>query len=147
MDAACRGISADTSHLASRFVQNSGYCNIRYRSTLMRSANPSENLLLSYRGSERQAPNALQLALRFSKVLDTRAEQGKHPKQWSTMERLTSVIERPADEACHGRGQNKEHLQHHCGHNFGAFHSLISYVSEVFSCIYEGYWVLRKPES
>ena len=37
--------------------------------------------------------DALQLALRFSKVLDTRAEQGKHPKQWSTMERLTSVIE------------------------------------------------------
>ncbi|CAE6950443.1 unnamed protein product [Symbiodinium sp. CCMP2592] len=51
------------------------------------------NLMLSYRGSERQAPNTLQLALRFSKVMDTRNEQGKHPKHWSTMERLNSVIE------------------------------------------------------
>ena len=35
----------------------------------------------------------LWLALRFSKVMDTRNEQGKHPKHWSTLERLTSVIE------------------------------------------------------
>lgn len=50
------------------------------------------NLTLSYRGSERQAPNTLQLSLRFSKVMELRASDGSHGPNMSTEERLRDVV-------------------------------------------------------
>ena len=48
------------------------------------------NLTLSYRGSERQPPNVLQLALRFSRVMEL--DDGSHPPGTSTEERLMAVV-------------------------------------------------------
>ncbi len=50
------------------------------------------NLTLSYRGSERQAPNTLQLALRFSKVMELRSADGSHGPNMSTEDRLREVV-------------------------------------------------------
>ena len=49
------------------------------------------NLSLSYRGSERQAPNNLQLALRFSRALEIHQQQGTHPSSWGLEDRLKAV--------------------------------------------------------
>ncbi|CAK9060296.1 unnamed protein product [Durusdinium trenchii] len=49
------------------------------------------NLALSYRGSERQAPNTLQLALRFSRIMEIREAEGCHPPGTTTEERLRAV--------------------------------------------------------
>ena len=49
------------------------------------------NLSLSYRASERQAPNNLQLALRFSRALEIHQQQGTHPSSWGLEERLKAV--------------------------------------------------------
>ena len=50
------------------------------------------NLTLSYRGSERQSPNCLQLALRFSRIMEQRAQQGLVLASASTEERLREVV-------------------------------------------------------
>jgi hypothetical protein len=42
------------------------------------------NLTLSYRGSERQPPSILSLALQFSYLMTVKAESGHHPKEWNT---------------------------------------------------------------
>lgn len=47
------------------------------------------NLSLSFRGSERQAPNLLQLALRFSKIMERNASVGSG----NTENRLKKVIQ------------------------------------------------------
>ena len=51
------------------------------------------NLMLSYRGSERQPPNTLQLALRFSQIMDLRDQEKVHAKTLSTQDRLDLVID------------------------------------------------------
>lgn len=50
------------------------------------------NLQLSYRGSERQAPSALSLALTFSAVMQEKADKGHHKPGMSTEERLKAVL-------------------------------------------------------
>lgn len=50
------------------------------------------NLQLSYQGSERQPPNNLQLALRFSRVIELKQSTGEHPSQWSAEERLKDAV-------------------------------------------------------
>jgi len=50
------------------------------------------NLTLSYRGAERQQPNALQLALRFSRLMEIAETNGSHAPSMSTEERLRAVI-------------------------------------------------------
>ena len=59
---------------------------LRWLSTWMR---PIDH---SYRGSERQAPNTLQLALRFSKVMEARQNEGRHLPSMSVDERLRDVV-------------------------------------------------------
>ncbi|CAJ1409411.1 unnamed protein product [Effrenium voratum] len=51
------------------------------------------NLCLSYRGSERQPPNLLQLALRFSQIIEMRDKQGVHNKLWTPEQRLQEVVD------------------------------------------------------
>ena len=51
------------------------------------------NLCLSYRGSERQPPNSLQLALRFSQIIEMRDKQGVHNKLWTPEQRLQEVVD------------------------------------------------------
>ena len=51
------------------------------------------NLSLSYRGSERQAPNSLQLALRFCRVMEIRQAEGAHPADWGCEQRLRAVVD------------------------------------------------------
>lgn len=50
------------------------------------------NMVLSLRGSERQAPNILQMALRFSAIMEIRANEGVHAKDLNTEQRLRKVI-------------------------------------------------------
>ena len=52
------------------------------------------NLQLSYQGSERQAPNNLQLALSFSRVIEVHQLDGSHPAHWTAEERLKDVVSR-----------------------------------------------------
>ena len=52
------------------------------------------NLKLSYQGSERQPPNNLQIALRFSRAIELNQKDGTHPQQWSTEDRLRDVVNR-----------------------------------------------------
>ena len=49
--------------------------------------------MLSYRGSERQPPNMLQLSLRFSLAMEERANQGLHPKDWPAEVRLRKIVD------------------------------------------------------
>ena len=51
------------------------------------------NLTLSFRGSERQAPNTLQLALRFSVIMEERANSGEHHSGMTVDERITSIVQ------------------------------------------------------
>lgn len=51
------------------------------------------NLSLSFRGSERQAPNLLQLALRFSRIMEQKANDGLHLPSATTEERLKDVLQ------------------------------------------------------
>ena len=62
------------------------------------------NMNLSYRGAERQAPNNLQLALRLSRVMELRADEGSVLPSASTMDRLRSVI-----AEFHASGLNPRH--------------------------------------
>lgn len=57
------------------------------------AARSFENLTLSYRGSERQAPSLLSLALQLSSVMTFKSESGLHPKEWNTEQRLRSVVD------------------------------------------------------
>jgi len=50
------------------------------------------NLMLSFRGSERQPPNVLQLALRLSNAMETRSKEGVHAKELSPEERLVRCV-------------------------------------------------------
>ncbi|CAK8988151.1 unnamed protein product [Durusdinium trenchii] len=50
------------------------------------------NLQLSYRGSERQPPSALSVALFFSGIMQAKSEDGTHDKSMSTESRLKAVI-------------------------------------------------------
>ncbi|CAK9002075.1 Uncharacterized protein SCF082_LOCUS7183 [Durusdinium trenchii] len=52
-----------------------------------------KNISLSFRGSERQPPSSLQLALRFSKLIETKAREGEHPQDWTTEQRLQSIVQ------------------------------------------------------
>ena len=56
------------------------------------AARSYRNLTLSYRGSERQAPNALQLALRFSRIMEMKQLEGKHLPTMSLEDRLLDVV-------------------------------------------------------
>ena len=49
------------------------------------------NMMLSF-GGERQPPNMLQMALRFSSAMDARSVQGVHSKDLSVEDRLRKVI-------------------------------------------------------
>lgn len=49
-------------------------------------------MMLSFRGSERQPPNVLQMSLRFSAAMDARACQGVHGKELVPEERLRKVV-------------------------------------------------------
>lgn len=51
------------------------------------------NMALSYRGSERQPPNTLQMALRFSAAMEVRQKSSERSKNWATEERLRAVVE------------------------------------------------------
>ena len=50
------------------------------------------NISLSFRGSERQPPSALQLALRFSRVLEQAEAEGRHHADMTTEQRLQDVV-------------------------------------------------------
>ncbi len=50
------------------------------------------NLMLSFRGSERQPPNVLQLALRLSNAMETRSQDGTHSKDLSPEQRLDRCV-------------------------------------------------------
>lgn len=50
------------------------------------------NMTLSYRGSERQAPSVLSLALQFSHVMAHKASHGLHDGSWNTEKRLRDVV-------------------------------------------------------
>eukprot|EP00435_Cladocopium_sp_Y103_P015413 s3816_g3.t1 len=69
------------SHIQAKMNLNMDYATKSYR-----------NLSLSYRGSERQAPNCLQLALRFSRIMEAHAAAGRHPPGTSTEDRVRAVI-------------------------------------------------------
>ena len=56
------------------------------------AAKSYRNLSLSYRGSERQAPNCLQLALRFSRIMESHDGAGRHPPGTTTEDRVRAVI-------------------------------------------------------
>ncbi|CAK9013014.1 Uncharacterized protein SCF082_LOCUS11746 [Durusdinium trenchii] len=56
------------------------------------------NISLSYRGSERQPPSSLQLALRMSAVMEQRQSEGRHPADWSVEQRLRSVVDELHDQ-------------------------------------------------
>lgn len=51
------------------------------------------NLQLSYRGSERQPPSVLSLALTFSAAMQEHDLSGRHSAKMTTDERLKSVID------------------------------------------------------
>lgn len=50
------------------------------------------NLTLSFRGAERQAPNCLQLALRFSRIMEQRSNEGLTLPSATTEEVLRQVV-------------------------------------------------------
>eukprot|EP00435_Cladocopium_sp_Y103_P016993 s1179_g4.t1 len=61
------------------------------RTNLDRVSIGNQNMLLSFRGSERQPPNALQMALRFSIAMQERAASGCHAASMSAEDRLRAV--------------------------------------------------------
>ncbi len=56
------------------------------------SSRSFRNLVLSYRGAERQAPNVLQLALKFSRLMEIAEQEGRHLPTMSTEDRLRAII-------------------------------------------------------
>lgn len=50
------------------------------------------NMTLSFRGSERQPPNNLQLALRFASIMEEKANAGEHHQSMSNEERLRDLV-------------------------------------------------------
>ncbi|CAK9083772.1 unnamed protein product, partial [Durusdinium trenchii] len=57
------------------------------------------NMSLSFRGSERQAPSTLQLALRFSRILELYEQEGRHHAEMSVEQRLTDAVQQFHDSA------------------------------------------------
>ena len=51
-----------------------------------------QNLALSFRGAERQAPSVVSLALRFSAVMAYKQEKGEHPANWNSEKRLQAIV-------------------------------------------------------
>lgn len=77
------------------------------------------NLTLSYRGSERQPPSVLSLALQLSHVMTVKAEAGQHPSTMNTEQRLRSVV----DELHETSGfLSRWHID---GDKFRAIHNLL----------------------
>ncbi|CAK9053330.1 Uncharacterized protein SCF082_LOCUS29064 [Durusdinium trenchii] len=56
------------------------------------AARSFRNLVVSYRSAERQAPNCLQLALRFSRLMELAETEGRHLSSMTTEERLRAII-------------------------------------------------------
>ena len=50
------------------------------------------NMTLSFRGSERQPPNNLQLALRFASIMEEKAMTGEHHQSMTNEERLRDLV-------------------------------------------------------
>jgi hypothetical protein len=66
-----------------------------------------QNMVNSFRGAERQAPNCLQMALRFSRLMELAEQEGRHQASMSGEDRLRAII---ADfHECPGLA-NKNHL-------------------------------------
>lgn len=57
---------------------------------LSKDAQTFRNLSLSFRGSERQAPSVLNMALRFSAVMDRQAKDGMTGTTESRLKRVVS---------------------------------------------------------
>ena len=51
------------------------------------------NLKLSYRGAERQPPSALTLAPTFSAIMKAKSDDGSHPANISTEQRLQMIVQ------------------------------------------------------
>jgi hypothetical protein len=51
-----------------------------------------QNLVISYRGSERQPPNCLQLCLRFSRLMEIAEADGRHQASMGTEERVRAIV-------------------------------------------------------
>ena len=56
------------------------------------AARSYQNICLSYRGSERQPPSTLALALMFSSIMSEKSQTGVHDKSMTTEARLKSVV-------------------------------------------------------
>eukprot|EP00435_Cladocopium_sp_Y103_P054071 s74_g17.t1 len=52
-----------------------------------------QNLVVSYRGSERQPPNCLQLCLRFSRLMEVAEAEGRHQASMGTEDRLRAIVQ------------------------------------------------------
>ncbi|CAK9010862.1 Uncharacterized protein SCF082_LOCUS10854 [Durusdinium trenchii] len=69
------------------------------------------NMTLSFRGSERQSPNTLQLSLRFSKLMEIREADGRHLPSMTAEERLREIVEEFNSSA--SRNIIRSHVDHH----------------------------------
>ncbi|CAK9061090.1 Uncharacterized protein SCF082_LOCUS32063, partial [Durusdinium trenchii] len=66
---------------------------VHVRTNMDAVASSYTNMMLSFRGGERQPPNVLQMSLRFSAIMETRSMQGLHSKDWSVEDRLRKVVQ------------------------------------------------------
>eukprot|EP00435_Cladocopium_sp_Y103_P038406 s2591_g10.t1 len=78
-----------------------------------------KNLQLSYRGSERQAPSILTLALMFSRAMGEAAEAGRHNADWNTEQRLRAIV------ASFHATEGTIAKWHICEDKFRAIHNLL----------------------
>lgn len=77
--------------LLSLVIFNLGFPEVRMNMDAVASS--YTNMMLSFRGGERQPPNVLQMSLRFSAIMETRSMQGLHSKDWSAEDRLRKVVQ------------------------------------------------------
>ena len=102
------------------------------------SARSYRNLTLSYRGSERQSPNCLQLALRFSRIME--AKKSEHPPGTSTWDRLQSVImgfhNDHGLQAKHRLDEDKQKT---------VFNMISGTCAVPLACFIQRFFVLKKP--
>lgn len=76
---------------------------------LSKDAQTFRNLSLSFRGSERQAPSVLNMALRFSAVMDRQAKDGMSGTTESRLKRvLTEFNSSPGLHVKHPLDTDKE---------------------------------------
>lgn len=76
---------------------------------LSKDAQTFRNLSLSFRGSERQAPSVLNMALRFSAVMDQQAKDGMSGTTESRLKRvLTEFNSSPGLHVKHQLDTDKE---------------------------------------